>query len=238
MLGRIATYWELIGRQAPHWSVLTQSRYRPGEIERHKDEFYESGEADARLVRSALGQHGIPIEGIRRVLEFGCGVGRVTFALARSFPEVIGCDVSAAHLNLALAEAKARKPGRIAFYQSTVEKPLPDINYDLWFSRIVLQHNPPPVISWLLRAAFARLSPGGVAIFQVPTYSKGYRFIVAEDGARGRELSMEMHVLPQRAVFALARDAGLEVLDVREDPVVGDPSRWISTLFVLRRPPA
>lgn len=238
MLGRIAVYWGMIGTQAPHWSVLTQARYLPAEIERHKDEFYESGEADAALVRNALGLHGIPLDGIRRVVEFGCGVGRVTFALARAFPEVIGCDVSAAHLKVAVAEAKARKPGRIAFYQSTIARPLPDQPCDLWFSRIVLQHNPPPVIAWLLREAFARLAPGGVAIFQVPTYSVGYRFTVADYLKPQRNLTMEMHVLPQKTVFALAQQAGLEMLEVREDPVVGDTLRWISTLFVLRRPAA
>ena len=238
MLGRIAVYWGMIGTQAPHWSVLTQARYLPGEIERHKDEFYDSGESDATIVRNVLGMHAIPPEGIHRVVEFGCGVGRVTFALARAFPEVIGCDVSAAHLKVALAEAKIRKPGKIGFYQSTIAKPLPDGACDLWFSRIVLQHNPPPVMAWLLREAFARLAPGGVAIFQLPTYSVGYRFAVADYMQPKRNLTMEMHVLPQKTVFALAREAGLEVLEVREDPVVGDTSRWISSLFVLRRPPA
>src|SRR5271169_236009 len=43
-------------------------------------------------------------------------------------------------------------------------------NVDLFFSIIVLQHNPPPVILGILDAAFAGLRPGGLAFFQVPTY--------------------------------------------------------------------
>jgi SAM-dependent methyltransferase len=238
MLGRVAVFWGMIGMQAPHWSVLGEARFRPEEIEHHKDEFYASGEVDAALVHNVLAMHAIPAEGIRCVAEFGCGVGRVTFALARAFPEVVACDVSAPHLKVALAEAKARKPGRIAFYQSTIAKPLPDIACDLWFSRSVLQHNPPPVMAWLLREAFARLAPGGVAIFQLPTHSSGYRFAVADYMKPQRNLTMEMHVLPQKAVFALAREAGLELLEVREDPVMGNASRWSSNLFVLRRPRA
>ena len=171
MLGRVALYWGAIGREAPHWSVLTHARYLPAEIEQNREEFYAGGERDAVLVTNLLHQHAIPLQRIARVLEFGCGVGRVTFPLARRFPEVIGCDVSAAHLEVAGTEAAARGSGNISWHQSTVDKPLPDLDYDLLFSRIVLQHNPPPVMAWLLRQAFARLRPGGIAIFQLPTLS-------------------------------------------------------------------
>ena len=49
---------------------------------------------------------------------------------------------------------------------------------------------------------------------------------------------MEMHVLPQPAVFALAAEAGLRVLEVREDThlVSSNTSTWLSNMFVLRRP--
>lgn len=238
MLERIAAYWGAIGVEAPHWSVLTQSRYLPGEIERHKGEFYASGQGDARLICSLLAQHGIPAGGVARVVEFGCGVGRVTLALARLFPEVTGCDVSDAHLGIARAEAEARQLGNIAWHRSTIAAPMPDTPCDLWFSRIVLQHNPPPIMAWLLRRAFRSLAPGGVAIFQVPTHARGYRFTVAADLAARQGLTMEMHALPQRAVFSLAAEAGLELLEVRDDPVVGDPTVYASHIFVLRRPGA
>ena len=73
---------------------------------------------------------------------------------------------------------------------------------------------------------------------QLPTHALGYRFAVADYLAPNQPLAMEMHVLPQASVFALAREAGLDVVEVREDPVVGDGLRWTSTLFFLRRPPA
>jgi hypothetical protein len=94
------------------------------------------------------------------------------------------------------------------------------------------------VIAWLLAWAFRRLAPGGVAIFQVPTHRVGYRFRLSEYLAREAEPEMEMHVLPQPAVFALAAAARLEVLEVREDThlVAGQPAVWLSNLFVLRRP--
>jgi hypothetical protein len=63
-----------------------------------------------------------------------------------------------------------------------------------------------------------------------------YAYAVADDLAAPRPARMEMHVLPQPVVFRLAAEAGLEVLQVREDYLAGDPARWVSNLFVLRRP--
>ena len=39
--------------------------------------------------------------------------------------------------------------------------------FDLFFSMIVLQHNPPPLIALMLEKIAARLRPGGVAVFAV-----------------------------------------------------------------------
>ncbi len=238
MLARTGEYWARIGAEAPHWSVLTQEKYRPGRIEQTRAEFYATGEKDRALVREMLARHGIAPDGLRRLVEFGCGVGRATLALAGDFAEVVGCDISPAHLALARRAAAEAGRGNIHWFRSTVERPMPGGRWDLWYSRLVLQHNPPPVIAWLLETAFARLAPGGVAIFQVPTHRAGYRFSLGEYLARPGEADMEMHVLPQPVVFALAEAAGLRVLEVREDThlVAGTPAVWLSNLFVLRRP--
>ncbi len=80
-------------------------------------------------------------------LELGCGVGRLTLGLSRSFEHVIGLDVSASHLDL--AEEVLRKEGRTNIELRRVNtleafQQLPEI--DRFFSLIVLQHNPPPVM--------------------------------------------------------------------------------------------
>ncbi len=105
--------------------------------------------------------------------------------------------------------------------------------FDLWFSHIVLQHNPPPVIASILRRMFSMLAPRGITIFQVPTYSPGYRFNVEEYLAKPRQKNIEVHCLPQEIVFKLASDAGCTPLEVREDLAMGYP--WISNVFVFRK---
>ncbi|MBU8538067.1 class I SAM-dependent methyltransferase [Falsiroseomonas tokyonensis] len=238
MLQRVGSYWARVGQEAPHWSVLTNDRFRPENIAENRKAFYATGAGDLDLVRRLLARHGIDPASLPRCLEYGCGVGRATLALASLFQTVVGCDISQPHLDLAQREAEQRGLTNIRWHASTMQGPMPSGQWDLWYSRIVLQHNPPPVIAHLLRLAFAGLAPGGVAIFQVPTHRNGYAFAIDTYMAATGAADMEMHMLPQREVFALAAAAGLEVLEVREDAhvVTSDPTLWLSNMFVLRRP--
>jgi SAM-dependent methyltransferase len=240
MLERTGRYWDQVGREAPHWSVLTQDRFRPDAISTSIDTFYATGIADAQLVEGVLTRHGITPESLPEAVEFGCGVGRATLALARLFDRVTGCDISPSHLALAAEQAAARIVDNVAWHRSTVASPMPaGAGWDFWFSRMVLQHNPPPVAAHLLAIAFAGLRPGGVAMFQMATHRVGYGFAIEAYLADGAgPPGMEVHILPQPAIFALARQAGLEVLEVREDThvVTADPVNWLSNLFAFRRP--
>jgi hypothetical protein len=111
-------------------------------------------------------------------------------------------------------------------------------SFDLWFSRIVLQHNPPPVIAMILRRALAWLAPGGLAVFQVPTYGVGYSFRANEYLRNiGQKSEIEMHILPQQAVLEVVQQAGCVLLELREDSYnTGHPAIWLSNLFVVRKP--
>ena len=109
---------------------------------------------------------------------------------------------------------------------------------DLFFSLIVLQHNPPPVILDILDRAFAALNPGGVAFFQVPTYREGYRFSATgywQDVAS--RTAMEIHFVPQAAIFDLAGRHGLRLLEVRNDNCLGSSDSTISNTFLMRKAP-
>jgi SAM-dependent methyltransferase len=164
-------------------------------------------------------------------------VGRLTVALARHFRQVIGVDVSASHLAVARAELARRG---IANASTQLLERIDGVDtlprVDLVYSVIVLQHNPPPVIHALFSGLLGRLEPGGVAVIQVPTYLPvGYRFDLGEYESGGGQ-EMEMHALPQRVIFALARAAGVEVLEVLEDGWTGYGAGSRSNTFVMRVP--
>lgn len=234
---RVQETWHALGEEQPHWSVVTAEEFRPGRIGESLESFYASGEANVATLMRTLARNGIDASRLRRCMDFGCGVGRLTVALAKRFPEVVAVDVSASHLAVAreslsrfgIANASLHRLEAIADVAG-----LPAV--DLVYSVIVLQHNPPPVMHALFEGLLARVAPGGAAVIQVPTYLPvGYRFDLAEyEKGDGRE--MEMHPLPQREVFALARAAGMEVLEVLEDAWTGFGSGSRSNTFVMRRP--
>jgi len=78
----------------------------------------------------------------RSILDFGCGVGISTRALARSFPsaQVIGCDASSESISAARGEAESMRR-RIRFVvhgQSGL--PLDDSSVDVVFAGCVFHH--------------------------------------------------------------------------------------------------
>ncbi len=211
----------------------TAPEFAPENIGANLGLFEASGDGDVAALLALLARHGLTPERLPRVVDFGCGVGRMTRPLARVFRHVTGCDVSPPHLAL------ARDATGAGVNYALVG--VPDFGmtapFDLWFSTLTLQHNPPPVITVMLRRMFALLAPGGVAVFQLPTDRIGYGFDPAAYLAAppGPE-PMEIHVLPQAVVFALAAEAGCVAVEVREDGLVWPPTLCLSNTFVFAKP--
>jgi SAM-dependent methyltransferase len=238
LLAEQARVWTALGEDAPHWSVLAEERFRPEAIAANMAAFRSTGRAEAGALVAVLARQGLTPEDLPRMVEHGCGVGRVTIHLARHFPEISGVDVSASHLALARREASERGLLHLRWLRAKPGLPMPAQGYDLWYSRRVLQWNPPPLIRRTLELSFAGLAPGGLAVFQVPTWCAGYRFLTGEYLAGPARSAPELHLLPQVEVFDLASAAGLRVLEVRQDShlPVPAPGPWQSQLFVMRKP--
>jgi len=229
--------WTRLGEQVPHWSVLSSEEYLPEHIGETERTFYESGEQDLAQLVGVLQRHGRKPKELPDCFEFGCGLGRVTLPLSSAFRRVTACDISASHLAVARERIDAAGRANISFVLADSEDFGIRDSFDLWFSRIVLQHNPPPIIHAILDRAFTKLNRGGLAVFQVPTHATGYNFDARRyvDGLDGQG-NIEMHCLPQRYIFELARRHGLELLEVREDSSAGPLEHWVSNVFVIGRP--
>ena len=240
LLAAVQRKWRQLGIERPHWSVTGKDEFLPEHLADHQIAFEASGHEDLALILAVLLRNRLPVERFTHVCDFGCGVGRVSLPLASRFPRITACDVSEEHLRHGRAMAARRGVGNIRF--TLVESPdfgMPDFGnaepFDLWFSYLVLQHNPPPIMVTILRRMFALLAPGGVALFQVPTYISGYRFDFVSYLRSPPADPIEIHVLPQQDVLALAREAGCEVLEIREDCSIWPPSEAVSNLLLLRK---
>jgi SAM-dependent methyltransferase len=234
-LAKIKAAWSHLGITKPHFSVLTDKQFLPENLDQNVDKFWASGEAEAVQVENMLARHDFTALSTKTCLEYGCGVGRVTMGLARRFAQVHGYDISQGHLSQ--AEQRAQKVGvfncRYHLCSDNLLDPLEAC--DFFYSRIVFQHNPPPIIHQLIRSALRALKPDGIAIFQVPTYRIGYRYPINEWLSTDHALDMQMHCLSQKVIFSIIADENCEPLEAREDNSTGAPDRFISNTFVVRK---
>lgn len=130
--------------------------------------FAASGERD--LDERVL--DGLTVSREWRVLEIGCGVGRLVKPLSKRVARVVGVDLSQEMLRRAteycdgLPNVELRRTdGRLDF--------LADASFDLVFSHIVFQHVPRKAyVEAYFRDAFRVLTPGGIFRVQVDGRSR------------------------------------------------------------------
>ena len=171
---------------------------------------------DLNLVRDLLRRAGRSSDDFQCVLEFGCGVGRATAPLALAFRRVIALDISPPHIELAKQYLGSVGAENVQFVQVTPDDIMPGRGYDLWYSRLVLQHNPPPVTLSILSKGFDHLPSRGIAIVHVRTHEDGYRFKVPDYLEHGPSRDMEMHSTPQAAILELADRCGCRLVELHE----------------------
>ncbi len=103
-----------------------------------------------------------------RVLEIGCGAGRVTRALAQLFGEVHAVDVSGEMVRLA-TDALRDQPNADVYQNNGQDLAVvPELPFDFAFSSIVFQHIPSrAIIENYVREVQRLLRPGALFKFQV-----------------------------------------------------------------------
>jgi len=234
---RVESAWQAFGEKDAHWSVMSMEKFRKQSIEESLEEFYKSGEFDATVIDRTLARNGLSLDGIRTCTEIGCGVGRITYWLSRKFDQIKAFDVSEEHLKFARDYHQQKNIQNVDFQKfSSLDqiKKLP--RTDFLFSLIVLQHNPPPVMAFLLDGYLSRLNERGLALFQVPTYLDDYSFNLEEYLETSNDPDiLEMHVLPQKIIFEIAAKQSCRIIEVTEDGCIGRPPGGISNTFLLQK---
>jgi SAM-dependent methyltransferase len=218
----ISEVWSKYGRENAFFSVLTNPDYLAKRItDEVKEDFYATGAIDVRFFDEVCQRNAIELPPSRTVLDLGCGVGRIGEHLAQRFESYVGVDISSEHLAIAQRRLHAKKLLNTQF--SLLSDELKSTRqFDIFYSNIVLQHNPPPIIYRILDAFLPRLNSGGIGYFQLPCYLYNYSFNVADYlNGKGMRSDMEMHALPQRYVFELLAKHGLTPVEVIPNPRIG-----------------
>ncbi len=156
--------WDAFGRRDPLGAILDPLQ---GGEERDLDAFFAWGERELEAVLEHGRSHGLPL---RRAsaLDFGCGAGRLTQAMAARFDRCVGVDISPVMTGLA---AELNRHGeRCRYVVNEAETlPFPDGSFDFAYSALVLQHMDPPLACGYVAELVRVLAPGGLLVFQLPS---------------------------------------------------------------------
>ena len=155
-------------RKDPYYAVLTESRFRADRLDKGaRQDFFLSGELDVAHILNTVRRYGG--EGFRpsRVLDFGCGVGRLALPLAAVAAEVVGVDVSPSMLAEARRNAEEHKVQNVRWVESDDTLSLVDGKFDLVCSHIVLQHIDVERGRLLFERLAGLIQPGGWGLIHV-----------------------------------------------------------------------
>lgn len=234
LFDRLKGVWAKFGETDPHYSVVSAEQFRAKNIGDNIEAFFATGQYEVNGLDAILGRAGITGRKFSSALEYGCGVGRVSRTLSKRVDTYYGVDVSRPHLDLMerqLAEAGITNVKAIQVKDMNDLATLPEV--DLIYSKIVLQHNPPPIQAQIILSLLRALNPGGVAVFQTLTHWKTYKFSAAAYLAEAVQPNrLETHIIPQHVIFDLARRTGCSVRDVTRDHLAPLAS-IVSTNFVI-----
>jgi ubiquinone/menaquinone biosynthesis C-methylase UbiE len=196
--------WDARAREAAEYYIATGNR------EWNRDEFFEAGAVN--VDNDILSDAKIICQGKKlnrmRMVEIGCGIGRMTRAMAGLFGEVHAVDISAEMI--ALAKQNLSDLRNVFLYKNSGRdlQELPESSFDFAFSFIVFQHIPDlAVIENYVREVYRCLRPGAVFKFQ----AQGYTDIqtAPDDTWVGAPIGLaDAQALARRCGFAMIRSSG------------------------------
>lgn len=229
--------WEELGAVDPLWAINSDPAHKFNNW--NLDDFLASGAKDVAGIIRWMDENGLP-KHRDLALDFGCGVGRLTRALAQHFGRVYGVDIADSMVARA-KEINRDKPNCEFLTNEHSSLPIfPNDTFDLIYSRWVLQHLPSRSSIRAHIGSFVRcLKPDGLLIFQLRTglslkarlqigrrlYAAcrvigiGERFLYSRFGLN----PIRMTTISEAEVTALLLVAGAKLVDLERYSVSSGP---------------
>lgn len=234
-IDNLQQHWNKLGEQDPLWAILTRPDKKGGRWT--IEEFFQLGVAEISEVTAYLRGLGIATRPAK-ALDFGCGVGRLTQALAGYCDEVVGIDIAPSMIEQANRLNRQGDRCRYLVNPGTDLTIVGDERFDLIYTNMVLQHMQPAYSARYIAEFVRLLTPGGVAVFQIPARPSGTLIGTLLRVLPARLIrvvrKMDMYGTPRDRVVRIVQDAGGEVLDIRDDTHAGP--HWIGYRYCVRKP--
>ncbi len=231
-LKKLQSHWDHFGSEDPMFAVLTDPEKKGGKWD--EDSFYATGREEIAQLLGSLDRQSIPY-GKGSALDFGCGAGRLSQALAGHFERVSGIDIAPSMIELARRNNPV--PERLTFHlNESNELPFEDGAFDFLYSNYVLQHIAPEYAKAYIAEFMRVLKADGIAVFQFTSAPRALSkrllarsmpafMLKAYRRLRFGKHFMEMHGIPVGDVENIVARSGGRVL--RMEHVAADDN-WQS----------
>jgi len=165
-------HWEKWGEDDPYFGVITNEKFRLKNITSEaKKDFFASGQYDINQVINTCKQHFNPDYVPRKILDFGCGVGRLVIPFAQIAEEVVGIDISESMLKETKRNCKEYKIKNTRLFKSDDDLSLLKGHFNLIHSCLVFQHIPVDRGRDIFKNLLSYLEEEGICAIQL-TYAK------------------------------------------------------------------
>lgn len=167
--------WEYFAANNPYHTVVTLEKYKTENLaESLRDEFFSDGalylEKVWQEIEVNFGQFSPS-----RVLDFGCGVGRVVIPFTTRTTTVTGVDISENMLEEAKHNCQIRNIENVNFFQTDEFFRNDNLKFDLIHSAMVFQHIKPVLGMQMLKTLIERLENHGIAVLHFTyLHTKGW----------------------------------------------------------------
>lgn len=244
--------WQLWGERDPYFGVLTQERFRRGELtdDAYQD-FFRLGREQARTIL-ADSRHYLGEVSTRHTLEFGCGVGRLLIPFSELSELCVGVDVSDAMRAEAACNCVRFERRNVSLVKTLGEALAHERRFTFVYSYIVLQHIDAHQGLAAIRALLGCLEAGGCAAVHVTYGHSKYpgslgeptparrclqrirrRFSRMRRRIRGRDPQMQMNAYSLNRVLFIAQQQGVRAAGVR----LTDHSGHLGAMLYFKREP-
>src|SRR5262249_39157060 len=149
--------WDKFGKRDPLYAILLEedkkgNKWKP-------EDFFELGREEIKqIIDYTANNLGLTMRR-SRALDFGCGVGRLTQALARHFETVVGVDIAPSMLRGARKYNKFGDRCQYVLNERDDLRLFESNSFDFIYSNRVLQHMRPEYGKSYLREFIRVLSP-------------------------------------------------------------------------------
>jgi ubiquinone/menaquinone biosynthesis C-methylase UbiE len=250
-ISKLQKNWNEFGKTDPLWAILTSPEKKGNKWE--VDEFFKTGLEEVEAILSSLEQYNINIPKAK-ALDFGCGVGRLTQALAHYFDEVYGVDIAPSMIELAQKYNKYGNKCKYILNETDNLKMFPENNFNFIYTNLVLQHMKPKYSKRYIKEFLRILLPNGLLIFQIPSerrhsenpVRKMIRHIIPSSildwifylridfqTIFKREPKMEMYGIRKEEIAQLLQKNRGKIVDIKQDQ--SDHSVWISLKYYVTK---